>query len=211
MLYDQTPIVVEQGINHAVDCRTATNTSVVCATFIYTLSTFNQTPLTELFIYTIVLVDDSYSNLIVASLHITQWLSVAIPLYRYARPTLTRLRAWSICIGRISQLPRAAISLDKPTIVLQLEAQPWRPFIDADILGSPMEQPSQTHALLIHFSLLSEIVNDTVFMFYAPRERFTSKKLLDFYSRYKRWYAALPLSLGLNLNDPPLPQVLLLQ
>ena len=120
-------------------------------------------------------------------------------------------RAWSICLGRISQLPRAAISLDKPTIVPQLEAQPWRPFIDIEILGSPMEQPSQTHTMLTHFSLLSEIVNDTVFMFYAPRERFTSKKLLDFYSRYKRWYAALPTGLRLTSNDASLPQVLLLQ
>ena len=58
-------------------------------------------------------------------------------------------------------------------------------------------------------SSLSEIVNDTVFMFYAPRERFTSRKLLDFYARYTRWFNNLPDKL--RLQEISTPQVLLLQ
>ena len=58
-------------------------------------------------------------------------------------------------------------------------------------------------------SSLSEIVNDTVFMFYAPRERFTSRKLLDFYARYTRWFNNLPDKL--KLREVSTPQVLLLQ
>ena len=128
------------------------------------------------------------------------------PLFPYYR--LRRISAWSICIGRISQLPRAAISLDKPTIVGQLEAKPWKPYNDSDI--STIEQPSNIHSILHHFSLISEIVNDTIFMCYAPRERFTSKKLLDFHSRYSRWYKELPTSLQLT-GPTPLPQLIALQ
>ena len=87
---------------------------------------------------------------------------------------------------------------------------PWEPYVDLNITKPPgVQQPGHGHAILCQFSLLSEIVNDTVFMFYAPRERFTSKKLLDFHSRYTRWYRALPTSL--KLSDIPLPQLIILQ
>ena len=118
--------------------------------------------------------------------------------------------AWSICIGRISQLPRTAINLDMPNILEQLESEPWRPYTDYGFVSLPGgEQPSHTHTLLCQFSLLSEIVNDTVFMFYAPRERFTSKKLLNSYNRYTRWLANLPEKL--QLRDAAMPHVLTLQ
>ena len=118
--------------------------------------------------------------------------------------------AWSICIGRISQLPRTAINLDMPNILEQLEVKPWRPYTDYGMADIPnAEQPSNTHTLLYQFSLLSEIVNDTVFMFYAPRERFTGKKLLDFYKRFTSWLANLPERL--QLREVPMPHVLTLQ
>ncbi|KAI9880982.1 MAG: hypothetical protein M1830_009476 [Pleopsidium flavum] len=117
--------------------------------------------------------------------------------------------AWAICIGRISQLPRTAISLEKPTIVDAIEYKPWKPYVDFNVPGAPgSEEPSHTHRILRQLSLLSEIVNDTVYMFYAPRERFTSKRLLDFYARYTRWYKALPECL--KLDKTSLPQVLCL-
>ena len=75
------------------------------------------------------------------------------------------------------------------------------------ILGA--EQPTLATTFMRAMSSLAEIVNDTVFMFYAPRERFTSKKLLDFYARYMRWFNNLPDKLG--LRDDSTPHVLLLQ
>lgn len=71
------------------------------------------------------------------------------------------------------------------------------------------EQPIVSQALSHQLRLLTEIVSDTVFMFYAPRERFTSKKLLDFNSRYNRWYNSLPDIL--RLRDVSTPHVLILQ
>lgn len=124
--------------------------------------------------------------------------------------SLIAVRAWAICIGRICQIPRAAISLDKPLIVDSIELKPWKPYVDSTVtLSEDPEEASHTHRLLHQFGLLSEIVNDTVYMFYAPRERFTSRKLLDFYARFKRWYKSLPDVL--RLDHTCLPHVILLQ
>ncbi|CAF9926531.1 MAG: hypothetical protein ALECFALPRED_003464 [Alectoria fallacina] len=116
---------------------------------------------------------------------------------------------WSICIGRIAQLPRTAISLDLPNVMEQHDQKPWRPYTDYGVMNIPgAEQPTLATILMRAMSSLSEIVNDTVFMFYAPRERFTSKKLLDFYARYTRWFNNLPNKLG--LRDDSTPHILLL-
>ncbi|KAI9715950.1 MAG: hypothetical protein M1812_005584, partial [Candelaria pacifica] len=117
--------------------------------------------------------------------------------------------AWSFCVCKIPQIPRAAITIQQPTIVEPLENKPWKPYIDQD--GSDqdnLEQPCHTHRFMQKFSALTEIVNDTLYMFYAPRERFTSKRLLGFYGRYTRWFQALPECL--QLKDKPSAQLLCL-
>ena len=123
---------------------------------------------------------------------------------------LISLSTWSVCIGRIAQLPRTAISLDIPNVIEQHEQQVWRPYTDDGSVSIPgTEQPVMPTTFMRAMSSLSEIVNDTVFMFYAPRERFTSRKLLDFYARYTRWFNNLPDKL--RLQEISTPQVLLLQ
>ena len=118
--------------------------------------------------------------------------------------------AWSICIGRISQLPRAAVNVEKPSVLAQLESEHWVPYTDFGLGNTPhADQPGYSHTLLYQFSLLSEIVNDVIYMFYAPRERFTSKKLLHFYNRYTRWFTDLPQTL--RTRDVTMPHILVLQ
>ena len=119
-------------------------------------------------------------------------------------------RAWAVCAGRISQLPRAAVNIGSPSIVEAYDSNLWKPYSDRGIEHiQDAQQPVFTQSLSYHFRLLSEIVSDTIFMFYAPRERFTSKKLLDFHSRFKRWYDNLPDKL--RLRDVSTPHVLVLQ
>lgn len=99
----------------------------------------------------------------------------------------------SICVGRIAQLPRTAISLDHPNIIEEHKQKLWRPYTDYGLIDIPgTERPIQPTTFMRAMSSLSEIVNDPVFMFYAPRERFTSNKLLDLYARYTRWFNNLP-------------------
>lgn len=107
-------------------------------------------------------------------------------------------------------MPRTAISVKKPMLAASIENKPWKPYVDSDVaFPAQMEQPGHTHKHLQQFSFLSEIVNDTIIMFYAPRERFTSKKLRDFHARYTQWYQALPSELA--LSDHSTPQVINLQ
>ena len=92
----------------------------------------------------------------------------------------------------------------------QHEQQVWKPYTDYGWIDIPgTEQPVMQTNFMRAMSSLSEIVNDTVFMFYAPRERFTSRKLLDFYATYTRWLNNLPDEL--RLREISMPHVLLLQ
>ena len=102
------------------------------------------------------------------------------------------------------------MSLKKPTLTDEIERKTWRPYVESDVLlNADLDQSSHTTKFLHQFSFLSEIVNDTVVMFYAPRERFTSKRLLDFYARYTQWHQALPSVLA--LTDRPTPHLVCLQ
>lgn len=112
---------------------------------------------------------------------------------------------YSIAVGRISQLPRAAITLDKPI----LEEAPGVPE------GFPAPTRAQpgvvtTRMFLQEFTSLSELINDNNYMFYGPRDRLTSAKLLDCYNKYQAWYARLPLALTLNGRKQVEPHILVL-
>jgi hypothetical protein len=109
-------------------------------------------------------------------------------------------------MGRIAQLPRAAITLDKPILDESSglpEAYP----------GASSVQPGvvTTRVFLQEFATLSELVNDNNYMFFAPKERLTSTRLLDCYSRYQAWYRKLPLALGIEGKKQPEPHILVLQ
>jgi hypothetical protein len=121
--------------------------------------------------------------------------------------------AWAICVGRISALPRTAIRLDKPILRENLEIKVWKPYGDPRDKQQTcfLEQQSFTYNLLLQSSLLSEIVNDTVQMFYAPRDRITSRKLQQHHDRFQQWHKNLPSVLAIKQKEPTLPQVLTLQ
>ncbi|KAH6639493.1 fungal-specific transcription factor domain-containing protein [Boeremia exigua] len=100
---------------------------------------------------------------------------------------------WSICAGRIAQLPRAAITLDKP--ILEESSGP----LEASHGASKV---ITTRMFLQEFSALSEMINDNNHMFFAPKERLTSTKLLDCYNKYQAWYRKLPSIMRLEGRQP---------
>ena len=57
-------------------------------------------------------------------------------------------------------------------------------------------------------SKLSELASDMVNTFYAPRERFTSRKLAHTYTQYQEWYRDLPSAF--RLENTSLPHVIVL-
>ena len=113
---------------------------------------------------------------------------------------------WTIAMGRISQMPRAAITLQKP--ILDETATSPETFPGASHAGSGI---ITTRMFLQELTTRSEIINDNNHMFFAPKERLTSSKLLDCYHKYQAWYRKLPASLGIETKKEPQPHVLTLQ
>jgi hypothetical protein len=100
---------------------------------------------------------------------------------------------WSIVTGRIAQLPRAAITLEKP-ILEESNGLPGATYGNARVITTRM--------FLQEFSVLSELINDNNHMFFAPKERLTSSKLLDQYNKYQAWYRRLPPIMHLEGRSP---------
>lgn len=63
---------------------------------------------------------------------------------------------------------------------------------------------------LQEFSALAELINDNNYMFFAPKERLTSTRLLDCYNKYQAWYRKLPSLLRLEGRQPE-PHTITLQ
>ncbi|QDS76501.1 hypothetical protein FKW77_005513 [Venturia effusa] len=111
--------------------------------------------------------------------------------------------AWSVCIGRVSQLPREALAIDSPKDMHSNNT--WQIINDE----TRYEQRSRLRcddAQLLHcFVKLSEIVGDLITMFFAPppRSRMTSGRVRSFYQQLRRWYNNLPASLKLLDQTPP--------
>ncbi|KAH7389589.1 fungal-specific transcription factor domain-containing protein [Phaeosphaeria sp. MPI-PUGE-AT-0046c] len=112
---------------------------------------------------------------------------------------------WSICTGRIAGLPRAAITLNKP--ILEEMSSPTE-----TLSGSSRTQPEvvTTRMFLQEFTTLSELVNDNNYMFFAPKERLTSTRLLECYNKYQTWYRRLPTALQIENKKQPEPHTLTL-
>lgn len=96
---------------------------------------------------------------------------------------------WSICIGRLSQLPRIAITLDKPI----LDESP-----SSSSASRPPPGMVTSRMFLQEFSSLSELINDNNYMFYAPNYRLTDIRLMNCYNRYLEWFKNLPPQLRLD-------------
>lgn len=63
---------------------------------------------------------------------------------------------------------------------------------------------------LQEFSVLSELINDNNYMFFAPKGRLTSTKLLDCYGKYQAWYRNLPSIMSVEGRSPE-PHTITLQ
>jgi hypothetical protein len=103
-------------------------------------------------------------------------------------------------------MPRAAITLQKP--ILEEASSGTEAFLGASHVGTGVVT---TRMFLQEFATLSELINDNNHMFFAPKDRLTSSRLLDCYHKYQGWYKKLPASLGIEGKKEPQPHILALQ
>lgn len=115
----------------------------------------------------------------------------------------------SVAFGRLSQLPLAAADIPRPSMHDRIESQRWMPYDDSNLAASPSaEQYLRPMLFLEQLCKLSELASEMVNTFYAPRERFTSRRLSVAYARYQEWYQNLPDSF--RLENTTLPHVIVL-
>ncbi|KAH0313709.1 hypothetical protein KCU71_g6856, partial [Aureobasidium melanogenum] len=114
-----------------------------------------------------------------------------------------------LALGRVSSIPKNAIEIDKPMNSEKLDALFWQPYEDANLPVSPSAvQPMK--CLLFHSiqSKLAEMINDINLNLYAPRERFTPRRLASAYHQYQMWYSELPEMF--QLQNTAMPHVIVL-
>ena len=132
-----------------------------------------------------------------------------------------------LALGRISSIPKNAIEIDKrkflrPRTILyhdsdtftalnseKLDALFWQPYEDANLPVSPSAvQPMKCLLFHSHQSKLAELINDINLNLYAPRERFTPRRLASAYNQYQQWYSELPDMF--QLQNTAMPHVIVL-
>ncbi|CAD0017387.1 unnamed protein product [Aureobasidium pullulans] len=132
-----------------------------------------------------------------------------------------------LALGRISSIPKNAIEIDKrrflrPRTILypdsdmftalnseKLDALFWQPYEDANLPVSPSAvQPMKCLLFHSHQSTLAELINDINLNLYAPRERFTPRRLASAYNQYQQWYSELPDMF--QLQNTAMPHVIVL-
>ncbi|CAG8977768.1 hypothetical protein HYALB_00011153 [Hymenoscyphus albidus] len=114
-------------------------------------------------------------------------------------------QAWSLSIGRIPQFSRDIKLAAKPKIVAHVEASNWIPYTDdaGEPLERPCTQPSNVRSVFKTFCELSEIFHTSLYQLYHPGKSITNRALLDCYTGFLKWYAAIPESLRLGQNFTP--------
>lgn len=107
-------------------------------------------------------------------------------------------------MGRLPLISRYSISVEKPIIVEDQEQEEWAPYTDG---GTPQQQKigqaSNVRSVCKAIYELSEIINNSQYVLYGPRDSVMSKLMLASYSEYLAWYDSLPVVLRLGSNSTP--------
>ena len=110
--------------------------------------------------------------------------------------------AWSLCAGRVAMLPRAAIDIEKPNEATTVRQ--WQLYTDEQREATPTYmRVSHDQDALYQQSSLTELLSEMLVIFYAPRERLSSRRVLDLYARLQTWHKKLPSSLALTAQSAP--------
>ncbi|KAL7272218.1 hypothetical protein RUND412_004985 [Rhizina undulata] len=92
-------------------------------------------------------------------------------------------KVWSMHFGRVPELSPSIIDLGVPNPIGEFEAEVWRPY--PPNLDDPTE-PSKIYSIAAKFVDISVVLGEILQAFYLPKERMTSKRLVDIYMRLKQ-------------------------
>ncbi|KAI5776297.1 fungal-specific transcription factor domain-containing protein, partial [Geopyxis carbonaria] len=137
-------------------------------------------------------------------------------------------KCWSNYMGRMPQLPSSMVTVPKPDVFPSEDSDNWVPYTDSGI-SIAHAQPSRIRAIARQISLLCEISNDILLVFYNPtptptppaasaaraaeqpparRQAAQFKKLAELFTRLEDWRKRLPAEL--DAREKALPSALLM-
>jgi hypothetical protein len=124
-------------------------------------------------------------------------------------------KCWSNYLGRLPLLPTNSLSVSKPEVFPDEDAEPWCPFTDNGYDESTT-QPSRVRAVALQMAKLCEMSSDLLLFFYHPSHIGRSsgkavelKKLSELHRRLEEWRHDLPQEF--EPKDGQLPNVILMQ
>jgi hypothetical protein len=107
-------------------------------------------------------------------------------------------------VGRIPHTSHNGVRVRKPADIDVDEQSPWTPYTDDEIQsGTNFSQPSNVCSVYKGFCELSETIHQALYVLYAPIGPLSSQDILDIYTKYLKWYSALPSALRLGENSTP--------
>lgn len=124
-------------------------------------------------------------------------------------------------MGRMPQLPSEMVTVPKPDVFPSEDSDNWVPYTDEGVIDNA--QPSRIRAISLQISLLCEISNDILLIFYNPTPATASptakplskssissefKKLGQLFTRLENWRKNLPAEL--EARGGSLPSALLM-
>ena len=139
----------------------------------------------------------------------TFWGCVTLEQYVISKSHTFRLsadlaRAWSLSIGRTSQISLVDITVKKPIILEELDCERWVPYGDEGFLpDDDRRQDSNERLIFTSFSTISELVHRTTVMLHYEKSSLNGKNVLAHYTEYLQWYEGLPDKLRLGSNSTP--------
>jgi hypothetical protein len=107
-------------------------------------------------------------------------------------------------MGSVPHVSRAGIHVRGPSVIHQEEEREWVPYTGDDIpRGRSLGQPSNVNSIYKCFCDLSTIIHTSLYVLQAGIKPFTSRDVLEEYTRYLVWYDSLPTTLRLGQNSTP--------
>ncbi|KAK6364750.1 hypothetical protein LTS17_011855 [Exophiala oligosperma] len=113
-------------------------------------------------------------------------------------------QAWSLCVGRQSQVTPEEVAVQKPIKIDEIEHEPWRPYSDQGVDPDPtLHQPSNMRSVYKIFAELAQLVHKTNLCLQSEDTRDITSSVRALYTEYLQFYSSLPDALRLGRNSTP--------
>ena len=92
--------------------------------------------------------------------------------------------------GRIPQLPCSVVGIPKPSIIQQLEAEPWG--WGGGGTWPAAGRPCHIMGIATKYAELAEVLGEALRALHSPKHQFDTVKVQELHDRLRKWRNQLP-------------------